>query len=169
MRAGGLVLAALVTALFVAACFAGREAGAPLPEGPPIVTVTFREGGFDYNPGTIPAGRVIFEVFNEDTEKHRLTLLPLPEDFPPLVEQLSGAERRVMFPFAGMPKVNPGGRGAFAVDLAPGQRYAMMDRSRGSDGQLNALKGYAHEFHAGGVATIPLASPTASQPAERGG
>jgi hypothetical protein len=96
----------------------------------------------------IPAGRVVFRFVNVGEEKHRPSLLPLPEDVPPIGEQLRGSERRAAVPFAGIREVEPGESGTFAVDLSPGQRYALICFAIAPDGESHALKGMSSEFRA---------------------
>lgn len=79
---------------------------------------------FDHPTG-IPAGRVVFAVTNGGTVAHELRLRPLPEDMPPIEEQLRGSDRRILTSFAGVPSLEPGQSASFAVDLVPGRRYAL--------------------------------------------
>jgi len=119
-----------------------------------VVVVTMRDIGghrLDYNP-VIPGGRVVFKVVNAGSLPHRLALFPLPEDFPPIAEQLTGAERRPITPFAGVPDHLPGQTATFAVDLSPGRRYAMVDFGDDEDGVSLALKGMSSEFRTIGAA-----------------
>lgn len=130
-------------------CSSGPDSeDAQLPPGAPTVVVTMRDYGFDYPP-EIPAGRVVFRVVNDGQSFHRLTMVPLPEDVPPIKEQLRSTERRFLAPFAGIPDRPPGGIGSFAVDLAPGVRYAMVCFVVDPDGQNHAVKGMSAEFRAG--------------------
>lgn len=135
----------------------GCHASSPraLPAAPPTVVVTMRDvGGYriDYNP-VIPAGRVVFKVVNAGRLVHRLALLPLPEDFPPIDEQLHGSERQTLTPFAGVPDHLPGETATFAVDLAPAQRYALVCFAEDPDGGSHALMGMNSEFRTTGDAT----------------
>lgn len=125
----------------------GRTVGAvaTLPPVPPVVDVAMDEFRFSYQ-GPVPAGRVVFRIRNAGSVKHRLTLLPLEEDVPPIEAQLRGAERRLVKPFAGVPVRRPGKTGTFAVDLAPGRRYAIICFLRDDDGRPHALKGMTGEF-----------------------
>jgi len=108
----------------------------------------------DYN-HVVPGGRVVFRVVNAGRSTHRLALFPLPEDFPPIAEQLQGTERRPITPFAGVPDHLPGETATFAVDLEPGHRYAMVDFSEDADGVSQALKGMTSEFRTTGRAAAP--------------
>jgi len=110
-----------------------------------VVIVAMRDHRFEFDP-VIPAGRVVFRMDNAGQAPHRLTLFPLPEDLPPIDVQLRGDQRRLLKPFAGIYDRPPGDTGTFAVDLAPGQRYAMICSLRDEDGQPHYLKGMASEF-----------------------
>lgn len=148
-RGSQLVIAA---AAFVLT--AGCGAGASLKPGvvsSPIVSVTMTGSGFLYR-RPVPAGRVVFVVRNVDQVKHELQLVPLPEDMPPVQEQLHGSQRRELAPVAGVPGRAPGQRGVFAVDLIPGARYGLVDTLLDADGQPFALKGMASEFRTTAVA-----------------
>ena len=79
-------------------------------------------------------GRVVFQVVNDGQTVHRMSLVPLPEDLPPIQQQLHGDERRALNTLA-----------AVAVDLLPG-RYAFICFLTDPDGQSHALKGMANEF-----------------------
>lgn len=156
IRAG----AAFVTAaLFVASCTpAGHGeggSGAPLPAGSPVIDVTMREFAFEHVQD-IPAGQVVFRVHNEGQVVHRLSMLPLPEDLPPIDVQLKGTERRAISPFAGIYDRAPGKDGTFAVNLVPGQRYAFVCFVV-DEGGSHAVRGMASEFRAAGRA--PTAKP----------
>lgn len=146
---------AVVLAGMVAAC-SNKSAGPPLPPGPPLVSVEMDEFRFSYKP-PIPSGRVVFNVTNVGKRRHVLALLALAEDLPPIDQQLKGPDRAFITPFAGVARVEPGTKGAFAVDLAPGVRYAMICTVRAADGQTHALKGMNSEFRAG-------PDPTQSKP-----
>lgn len=137
----GLVSAVVTTALLTGACAA--RSGAPLPEPAHAVDIGMREYRFDYR--RVPAGRVVFHVSNNGRRYHRLSLLPLPPDLPPLVEQLRGKERRVLSTLAAVPDIRPGGEGTFAVDLPPG-RYGVVCFILERDGTSHALEGMASEF-----------------------
>lgn len=125
-----------------------------LPQSPPTIEVTMRENSFDYD-GPVPEGRVVFRVRNAGRVDHRLTLMPLPEDTPPILEQITGPERRVGARFAGIPTRPPGTTGMFAVDLLPGTRYAMVCYVVDRDGTSHAHKGMVSEFRTSGPAEPP--------------
>lgn len=144
----GIFLGGLVAAMIApSSCWASAAPEQPLPSAPPVVVVTMTEYRYDYDP-VIPAGRVVFQFVNEGSEDHRPSLLPLPEDMPPIDEQLRGSERRAAVPFAGVATRDPGETGTFAVDLAAGQRYALICFAVAPDGESHALKGMASEFTA---------------------
>lgn len=134
-------LAGAAVAVVTAGCSA--DAGAALPPVPPSVTVVMHEYRFDHGP--VPRGRVVFHVDNRGHVVHRMSLVPLPEDLPPIEEQLHGTDRRTLFTLAAVPDTQPGASGTVAVDLAPG-RYAFICFLTDKDGQSHALKGMASEF-----------------------
>ncbi len=144
--------AALIVAVAAGACQGSAGPQAPLPVGAPEVVVTMDEYRFDFAT-PVPAGRVVFRVRNEGELPHRLTLVPLPEDLPPLDQQLRGTTRQYIAPFAGVsdrqPARQPGDSGMFAVDLAAGRRYGVICFLEDPDGQTHAVKGMLDEFRAG--------------------
>lgn len=121
----------------------------PLPPDPPTVHVEIVDDGVVYQK-PVPAGRVVFRITNAGEVAHRLSLLPLSEDFPPIDEQLQGDTRRQAQLLARVADLQPGASDAFAVDLADGQRYAMVDFSESHDGSMHGRLGVADEFVAGG-------------------
>lgn len=123
-----------------------------LPPGPPIVTVAIDEHRFEVD-GPIPSGRVVLRFVNEGESLHRPVLLPLARGLPPIDEMISDAESQVVTPFASTPTREPGETGVFAVDLAPGHRYAIICFERNADGKGHAGLGEAMEFVAGGPPT----------------
>lgn len=98
----------------------------------------------------LPAGRVVFKVTNDDHLPHRLTVLPLADDLPPLDAQLHGDTRRAAAPFAGLPSQAPGSSDSFAVDLQPGGRYGFICFLQDADGISHALKGMNADLRAAG-------------------
>jgi len=145
-----LALVIVPLAALASGCNSPSQAGSakPLPAPMPVVEVTMTEYRFDYTPPAV-SGRVLFRVTNRGQENHELSLEPLTEDFPPIDEQLHGSVRRFLPPFAGVATQRPGQRRAFAVDLQPGVRYALICFSQAPDGQSHALKGMSSEFRAG--------------------
>lgn len=131
----------LVSVLVFVSC---ARAEPPLFSGPPVLTVTLDEMSFGHSPNA-PRGRVRMRMENVGRIDHRLVLAPLPEDFPPITQQLSGEERRPITPIAGIPDRAPGETGQFAVDLVPG-RYALICFYVDPDGKSHADKGMASEF-----------------------
>lgn len=141
MRHDAVPVRGVVFALVATACSAGS--GAALPPGPPTVEVSMSEYHFDYR--TVPRGRVVFRVVNRGHVAHRMSVVPLPEDLPPIQAQLHGDERRALSTLAAVADTQPGGTGAVAVDLASG-RYAFICFITDNDGQTHASKGMASEF-----------------------
>lgn len=144
---GAAARAVIVLGLLATSCGGQQSRLPPLPH---VVDVTMEEYRFKYEMN-IPAGRVVFNVVNNGRVAHRLSLLPLDEDVPPIDVQLKGSERRIIEPFAGVPTLEPGERGTFAVDLVPGVRYAMVcflvDEF---DDTSHAIKGMNSEFRTPG-------------------
>jgi hypothetical protein len=104
---------------------------------------------FEYDQ-QIPSGRVIFRFENHGELSHQPDLVPLADDIPPIDEQLRGPTRAVVFSLAGVLGRDPGETGTFAVDLAPGQRYALICFARNEDGSSHALLGMSSEFRTEG-------------------
>lgn len=140
----------LVTVVLLPSCQDSRRVKAALPARPPVVTVTMDEYHYDYERG-IPAGRVVFRFVNTGLLKHRPSLLPLNEEIPPIDQQLRGENRAVVTPFAGVGTTEPGEVSTFAVDLIPGQRYALVCFADDPDGEPHRLQGMNSEFRAGEV------------------
>ncbi len=145
-RAGTGVLVGMA-GLLSTSCQSSSSAEAPLPPSPPVVDVTMREYSFEYDQ-QIPSGRVVFRFVNDGELAHQPDVVPLAEDIPPIDEQLRGETRAVVFPLAGVPTRDPGETGTFAVDLAPGGRYAIICFARNADGTSHALQGMSSEFRA---------------------
>lgn len=116
---------------------------------------------------SVPAGRVVFRIRNRGQVPHHLTMLPLPEDVPLIAEQLRGTQRRVVEPYAGIYEREPGDSGTFAVDLAPGRRYALICSVQDEDGQPHWRKGMAREFRTPGTSPEDAtATTTTTAPAD---
>lgn len=136
-------VAVFVAFVFVA-CVTSDADSRPLPPAPAELDVRMTEYRFEHVP-TIPPGRVVVEARNEGRERHSVTLARLPEDVPPILEQLRGESRRSVETVAQVMDRPPGTRAAFAVDLAPG-RYALLCFVRFPDGTTHAFQGMATEF-----------------------
>lgn len=139
-RVAGAV--AVLTAVLVPGC--GEGAAPPLPPPARTVAVEMREYRFVWRPPTTP-GRVVLHIRNAGKLSHDLVLTQLPEDLPPILEQLRGDVRRNATNVANLPPRPPGDRTAFAVDLAPG-RYAIVCFVLDPDGLQHGRKGMAAEF-----------------------
>lgn len=138
-----------VAGLVAAACSGASSRDLPLPAGPAVVDVSMLENRFEYKP-TVPSGRVVFRVTNVGREDHRLALLPLPENIPPIDEQLRSPNRTPISPFAGTRPLRPGQRSSIAVDLQPGVRYAFICFLLNQEGQSHAQLGMSSEFRTPG-------------------
>ena len=130
----------LAAALATGAC----QPGLPLPGAPSRVPVEMRDFSFEL-PASVPAGRVVFEVVNEGARRHEIVVVPLPEDFPPLLEQLRSRSRRALETLYILPVQDPGARAAFALDLDPG-RFGLVCFLGARRGRPHALRGMAAEL-----------------------
>lgn len=142
------LLGALIGVVALGGCAPGSSGAAerpPAPAPPPVVEVTMVDYRFQFDT-PVPAGRVVFQVKNAGQEPHDLIMVPLPEDLPPIDEQLRGTERRFVEPYAGIYEREPGDTGTFAVNLVPEQRYAMVCSVVADDGEPHWMKGMATEF-----------------------
>ncbi len=136
----------VVVLALLGACTTGPRAAVSLPPSPAVVEVVEQDYGYILNPtGEIPPGRAVFQVSNRSQLAHDLVLVRLPEDLPPILDQLRSAQRRSADPLAQLPPHPPGSDDAFAVDLAPG-RYALLCFVKDETGEPHALKGMAVEF-----------------------
>lgn len=118
-----------------------------VPPKPATVKVTMVDYDFVFA-RRIPAGRVVFNVTNAGRQPHRLTLLPLGGDTPPIGELLQTSPSVSLTPLEHMPMLPPGQTSSFAVELAPGARYAMASfwPSQEEGGTPDALLGMTAEF-----------------------
>jgi len=115
-----------------------------------VIELRMREYRYEPTPaaGTIPAGRVNFQFRNVGDQGHQPALLVLPDDVPPILEQLKGENRRNASMLAGNSGVSPGVTGALAVDLKANQRYAFVCLVKTNDGKDHSRLGMAWEFRA---------------------
>lgn len=149
-------------ACVLGACAGPDPAARPRPPVPPVVEVGLSEYRFEL-PSSLPTGRVVFHLTNRGMENHRPALLPLPDDFPPVQEEVRNTTSRPVLPFAGVASRPPGSTGTFAADLIPGRRYALVCFITAPDGEGHANKGMTWEARAGGGSATPsTASTTAS-------
>jgi len=148
-------------ALALPACESADRPQPALPAGPHVVEIQMRDYSFEYDPA-IPGGRVLFRVVNSGTVPHNLSLLPLSDDIPAIDEQLRGSVRRALAPFAGIRARPPGGSTTFAVDLAPGVRYAFVCFVDDPDGVSHSLRGMSSEFRTPGASGPPGVSTSSS-------
>ena len=131
-------------ALMLSASCDRQADAAPLPPRPATVNVTMTDFRFELDKA-VPRGRVVFRVRNEGKSRHEMDLVSLPEDLPPLDEQLRGTERRAVDAVAVLPAHAPGTTGVIAADLTRG-RYALICFMSDADGEVHALKGMHSEF-----------------------
>lgn len=137
-------LSALLAVGAMPACGGSAAPGPPLPPAAQVVEVVMEEYRFVWTPPTRP-GRVVLRVRNGGRLAHDLVLAELPDDLPPILEQLRGDTRRNAQNIANLPPRRPGTRTAVAVDLRPG-RYGLVCFVQDPDGQQHGRKGMAAEF-----------------------
>ena len=125
--------------------FAGCGGPEPwLPPQPPQIALSMREMRFDFD-HNLPRGRVVFKLRNDGHQVHRLSLVLVPKDAPPILRQLQGSERIVVDELANVPNRPPGSSDSFAVNLDAG-RWAFVCFVVDPDGKSHAEKGMASEF-----------------------
>lgn len=134
----------LVAVLGLAAACTSGASGEALPPPPAKMDVTMREYAFD-NPSTVAAGRVVFRVHNAGTMDHEAILVRLPDDAPPIAEQLRSESRMGVETVATLRDRAPGSDGTSAADLRAG-RYAFICFIADPDGKSHADKGMSSEF-----------------------
>lgn len=145
---GRPVAALVVAGLVLAGCGGGTpRPEVALPGRPHIVEVEMLDHSFRYPPD-VRSGRVLFRITNAGTVPHSLSLLPLPEDLPPIDQQLRGTERRAIPTVAAIHAKPPGGRTTLAADLTSGGRYALICFLDDPAGVSHALQGMNSEFRA---------------------
>lgn len=138
----GLAAAWAATGLLLSSCSA--IGSADLPPSPTSVDVTMRDFRYDFDQRAIHRGRVVFRVTNQGPLFHQLALIPIPENLPPIVEQVRGGNRATVTERVGTPPLRAGASDVFAADLHPG-RWAFVCFFIGPEGS-HASKGMAAEF-----------------------
>lgn len=154
------VVVVVAVGLVASACTSSQQA-LPVPPSAPAIHVSLEDRNLVFDT-PVPAGRVVFHVRNAGTHPHRFALVPLPDDAPPLEQDLHDDVERPVRRVARIPTLQPGETGMFAVDLIPGQRYGMLDYSTTPDGVQHMMVGVAGEFRA-----QPAPSPTPSPTPDR--
>lgn len=139
-RGSRLLVAAFLTALALPGC----KGSGPPPRRPRLLKVSMREYAFDHVP-VVPAGRVVVLAENNGQLAHELVMVLLPDDVPPIDQQLRSGQRRAVASIAALHGRPPGRQGTFAVDLAPG-RYAFICFLVDPDGAQHARKGMSSEL-----------------------
>lgn len=156
--AAGVVLAGIATTSCGGSSPPERP---PAPPSPPVVVVTMTEYRFRPSQKQLAPGRVVFRMVNAGDEPHSPALVPLDEDVPPIDEQVRGAERRIVAPYAGVNTRLPGATGTFAVDLVAGRRYAFVCYASTPDEKAHSKLGMTWEFRTAGT---PPPSPSSTVP-----
>ena len=103
-----------------------------------------REYAFEHLP-TAPSGRVVVQVDNVGQRSHQMVLVKLPEDLPPLAEQLRSETRQAVETLVNLLERPPGSRDLIAVDLDAG-RYGLVCFLLDPDGVQHHAKGMSSEF-----------------------
>lgn len=150
-----------VALVVLTGCTASSRHTPPLPPRPQVVAISMREYRFVFN-AKIHSGETLFRIQNEGTINHVLAMFEIPEDFPPLDEQLHGDERRSITPVVELPARRPGGTQSFVFDLKAGQRYGLICFLRDPDGESHARKGMNAEFRPPGPPPTVQPEPTSS-------
>lgn len=142
------VIAVVILAGLVGGATAVAALGRSRPalHGPEVIDITMRDYHFDYRPPA-HAGRVVFQVRNAGHKDHRVGIYLLPKDLPPIDVQLRGSDRKSVEKIADPFPRHPGETQRFAVDLVPGQRYALLSFLRaGKNTKTDAELGMNSEF-----------------------
>lgn len=160
MSVARVAAVAALLAMLTSGCIRLGEQAHAWPPSAPEVEVTMTDYDIEIDDPPVPAGRVVFRVDNAGEDTHRLSVVPLPEDLPPIDEQLHGDERREVTPVAGTIPRSADTGSVLAVDLEPGRRYALLCYEQLDDGTVHALLGENMEFRAGG----PDADPPTQDP-----
>lgn len=135
-----------VLGVTMAACSSTDAVRAPLPPRAQVVEVTISDNHYDYDTRIRP-GRTVFVGHNVGKVAHTMLLFKVPDDLPPVDVQIHGTQRHQVDGLAGT-RVQPGAVNSFAVDLAPNQRYYMLDFDFDTDHKTFATKGLDSEFRA---------------------
>lgn len=166
---GVLALVALTLAVSLAAGCTASDSDEPVPDSVPAITVGVGDRDLTVD-GAVPAGRVVFNIRNTGENTHRLVLFPLADDRPPIHDDIADDVERPMQVTAGVPPLEPGDTATFAVDLAGGQRYGMVDTIEVDDGPDHMELGVATEFRTKtATSPSPPASPTPTPSPPAGG
>lgn len=167
-----LTLIVLGPAILAGACSSESATPArPAPPDPPAVEAyTLTEFGFA-GATRIAPGRVVIRLVNEGDQVHQPALVAVPDDVPPIVEQLRGTVRRNVDPVGGVNGARPGATSSFAVDLEPGRRYAFVCYAETEDPQTkepvrHANMGMALDVFTTGTAPTTTVAPGADDEAE---
>lgn len=142
-RGAGLALVVVVVVVVAGGC--SSKAAAPLPPAPAVVKVSMREYAVVPRPAVVAKGRVVLEVANRGKRNHRLLIIPLPKDFPPVLEQVRGGTRRFVEPLGTLPNTAPGRTRSIALDLAPGRYGLVCPLNEPGTNEAYSKKGMAAE------------------------
>ena len=103
-----------------------------------------REFAYDH-PAVAPSGRVVVKVDNVGSLTHQLVLVRVPEELPPLAEQLRSDTRQAVDTIANLIDRPAGSNSIIAVDLEPG-RYGLVCFLRDAEGLQHHARGMSSEF-----------------------
>lgn len=122
----------------------GSGSSQALPPPPSRFDVSMGDYSFSHL-AAAPSGRVVVQLDNTGSRPHQLVLVKLPEELPPLAEQLRSDTRQAVETIANLTDRPAGSRNAIAVDLEPG-RYGLVCFLRDPDGLQHHAKGMSSEF-----------------------
>jgi len=134
--------AAVLAVVGMNACAATPTKSMP---GPAVVDVKMSEYRFSYDRRRLAKGRVVFTFENIGRLDHDASLVILPTEVGPIVEQLRSSNRLLVARQSAIPAIKPGRGGTFAVDLKPGP-YALICFVADPDGKQHGAKGMASKF-----------------------
>jgi hypothetical protein len=143
------VLVTILALLLLSSCSDTKLDRPAAPAPPPQIEVAMKEFRYSQSARAIPAGRVVFRLDNEGKQPHQPDLLILPDDLPPILEQLRGSVRRTIPSLVNNPGQSPGIDSAITVDLEAGRRYAFVCHAKTPQGEDHSRLGMAWEFRAG--------------------
>lgn len=158
MRTRALFIVVAAGSMGLAACESPSPGKTTLPAGPQVVDVGMTEYKFVYD-RRIAAGRVLLRVRNRGDVAHNMSVTPLPDDVPPIDEQLRGIQRRAIIPLARVTRRGPGTSTTIALDLEPGVRYAFICFVQDAEGRPHYLRGMSSEFRTPGAPARGRSSP----------
>lgn len=142
----GLMLAVVLVGVLAVRCTVAQS-DAPVPDPVPTVEVAVADDDLAVQQ-SVPAGRVVLEIANTGDHPHQVVLVPMDIDWPPIHEELANDVERPMRIRARVGPLEPGETATIAVEVADGQRYALLGSSEAPSGKQYMNLGVASEFTA---------------------